>query len=102
MKKLIIVLIIIVFTVPGFAQDENYCNDKESWKEWDILVQKYPHDMDVQMLHAVRIGFCKKIEEGSISFEMARDIFNQLHESVFKKSKVQHRFYRRDFFRTGI
>ena len=96
MKKLIIVLIIIVFTIPGFAQDENYCNDKESWKEWDILVQKYPHDMDVQMIHAVRIGFCKKIEEGSISFEMARDIFNQLHESVFKKSKVQQEQHKRN------
>ena len=96
MKKLIIVLILIVFTLPVFAQDENFCNDKESWKEWDILVQKYPHDMDVQMLHAVRIGFCKKIEEGSISFEMARDIFNQLHESVFKKSKVQQEQHKRN------
>jgi len=89
MKKLIIVLFLIVFTVPGFAQDENFCNDKKSWKEWDNLVRKYPQDMDVQMLHAVRIGFCKKIEEGTISFEMANDIFNKLHESVIKKSKEQ-------------
>ncbi len=96
MKKLIIFLILIVFTVPGFAQDDNYCNDKESWKEWDILVQKYSHDMDVQMLHAVRIGFCIKIEEGTISFEMANDIFNQLHESVIKKSKEQQEQLKKD------
>jgi len=89
MKKLIIVLFLIVFTVPVFAQDENFCTDKESWKEWNKLVQKYPQDMDVQMLHAVRIGFCIKIEEGTISFEMANDIFNKLHESVIKKSKEQ-------------
>jgi len=43
MKKLIIVLFLIVFTVPGFAQDESFCNDKESWKEWNKLAQKYPH-----------------------------------------------------------
>ena len=87
MKKLIIILILIVFTIPGFAQDENFCNDKESWKEWDNLARKYPQDMDVQMLHAVRIGFCKKIDDGTISFEMANDIFNRLHESVINKSK---------------
>jgi len=37
MKKLIIVLILILFTIPVFAQDENFCNDKESWKEWNKL-----------------------------------------------------------------
>ena len=77
----------IILSVPGFAQDENYCHDKESWKEWDELVHKYPHHMDIQMLHAVRIGFCKKIEAGTISFETAKDVFNHLHESVYKKAK---------------
>ena len=89
MKKLIIALVVIIFTFPSFAQDENFCHDKKSWKEWDDLARKYPQDMDVQMLHAARIGFCKKIEDGTISFEMANDIFNQLHESVLKKSKEQ-------------
>jgi len=96
MKKLIIVLILILFTVPGFAQDENFCNDKKSWKEWNELAQKYPQDMDLQMLHAVRIGFCIKIEEGTISFEMANDKFNQLHESVIKKSKEQQEQQKKD------
>jgi len=89
MKKILLILIIMIFTAPVFAQDqdENYCHDKESWKEWDELIQKRPHDMDIQMLHAVRIGFCKKVEDGTISFETARDVFNHLHESVYKKAK---------------
>ena len=74
---------------PAFAQEDNYCNDKESWKEWDVLVQKYPHDMDIQMLHAVRLGFCKKIEDGTISFETARDAFNHFQETVIKKAKKE-------------
>jgi hypothetical protein len=49
------ILIIILCSFPVLAQD-NYCKDKESWKEWDELVQKYPHHMDIQMLHAVRIS----------------------------------------------
>jgi hypothetical protein len=89
MKKIIVILILILLSAPAFSQDKNYCKDKESWKEWDELVHKYPHSMNIQMLHAVRIGFCKKIEDGSISFEKARDVFNQLHETVIKKGKKE-------------
>lgn len=92
MKRVLIICIFIIAIInPSYAQDqgENYCHDKESWKEWDELVQKYPHDMDIQMLHAVRIGFCKKIEDGTITFKTARDVFNHLHESIYKKAKIE-------------
>jgi hypothetical protein len=90
MKKLIVIFFLFIISLtPALAQDKNYCRDKESWKEWDELVQKYPHNMDIQMLHAVRIGFCKKGENGSISFETAREVFNHLHESVYKKAKTE-------------
>ena len=89
MKKIIVLLMLILLSTPAFAQDKNYCKDKDSWKEWDVLVQKYPHDMDIQMLHAVRIGLCKKIEDGTISFKAAGDAFNHLHETVFKKAKKE-------------
>lgn len=79
----------MIFMTPVYAQDTNYCHNSDSWKEWDELVQKYPHDMDIQMLHAVRIGLCKKIEDGSISFKTARDTFNHLHETVIKKAKKE-------------
>jgi len=41
--------------------------------------------MDIQMLHAVRIGFCKKVEDGSIDFETARDVFNKLYNTVYER-----------------
>ena len=84
-------IFIISFTSPmwtwGYADEVNYCHDKESWKEWGELIKKHPHDMDIQMLHAVRIGFCKKIEDGSITFEAANKAFNRLHETVIKRAK---------------
>ena len=89
MKKIIIIFLFIFFITPALAQDETFCKDKDSWKEWDELIQKYPHDMDIQMLHAVRIGLCKKIEDGSISFKTARDTFNHLHLTVIKKAKKE-------------
>ena len=41
-------------------EPENYCDDAKSWAEWDKLVRKHPKDMDLQTLHALRIGLCDK------------------------------------------
>jgi hypothetical protein len=86
MKYILYLILMIVLTLPAYAQETNYCHDPESWQEWDALVEKYPGNMDIQMLHAVRIGLCKKIEDGSISFETARDAFDELHETVYKRT----------------
>jgi hypothetical protein len=95
----ILLIIVILFVNPSaFAMEplptpepDNYCKDKKSWAEWDSLVQKYPLDPDVQILHALRIGFCMKIEQGSISFEMARDLFSRAHQMV-----IQKKFYKQN------
>ena len=89
MKNILLLILMIIFTLPAQAQGPNYCLDQESWKEWDELVAKYPHDMDIQMLHAVRIGFCKKIEDGSIDFETARDVFYDLQVTVYERAKQE-------------
>ena len=70
-------------------EPENYCKHKESWSEWDALVAKYPDDMDTQMLHALRIGLCLKVEQGSIAFDMATDLFNRAHDMVINKRKAE-------------
>ena len=86
----IILVLAFVFSFPGFAEEPtNYCLDKESWKEWDALVKKYPNDNDVQTLHALRLGLCLKIEQGSITFEQATDIFNRAHEMVIQNAKSE-------------
>jgi hypothetical protein len=95
MKTLLLILILL-FTLPLQAQETNYCHDPESWKEWDALVEKYPGNMDIQMLHAVRIGLCKKIEDGSISFETASDAFNELHETVYKRAQEAQQQWLKD------
>ena len=78
----------LLFISTGIAQEyENYCHDKEAWKEWDALAAKYPHDPSVQTLHAVRIGFCKKIEDGSVSIGVAVDAFDRLHKTVIERAQ---------------
>ena len=87
---LILVLALVSPCSLGFTEERtNYCLDKESWKEWDDLVRKYPNDEDVQTLHALRLGLCFKIEQGSITFELASDIFNRAHEMVYQMKKSE-------------
>ena len=86
---LVVILVIVVCLSPCYAADklnENYCHDEVSWADWDNLAQKYPEDTSLQMLHALRIGFCKKIGDGTISFEKASIIFNQLHGQVIEET----------------
>ena len=87
----IILLLGLVFSssLAYTEEQENYCLDKKSWKEWDDLAGKYPDDKDVQTLHALRVGLCLKIKQGSITFEMAREIFNRAHEMVIQKTKSE-------------
>ena len=70
-------------------EQTNYCLKKDSWKEWEALVKKYPNDEDVQSLHALRLGLCLKIEQGSITFGMATAIFNRTHEMVVKMKESE-------------
>ena len=71
------------------TEPDNYCEDPESWKEWDTLVQKHPDDMDIQTLHALRIGLCIKIQRGSILLEDATKLFNNAHQLVIDQKQHQ-------------
>ena len=71
------------------AEPENYCNDPDSWAEWDALVAKYPNDKDIQTLHALRVGLCIKIEQGTITLKDAIDLFNRVHDMVIRKKLAE-------------
>lgn len=85
----IILVLALVFSCSlAYTEEQtNYCLDKESWKEWEALVKKYPNDNNVQTLHALRVGLCVKIEQGSVTFEQATDIFNRAYDMVLQMAK---------------
>ena len=78
-------LLILVFCSFVYAESENYCRDKESWKEWDRLIEKNPDDTEVQALHALRIGLCAKVDRGGITLEQATAIFESAREAIIQK-----------------
>ncbi len=85
MRKILIVLFIIFLCSSAQAQDVNYCHDEQSWEEWNQLVLRYPNDRDVQILHALRIGLCKKVEQNTIRMGEAIEIFNAMVDTVANK-----------------
>ena len=79
--------LIFLFHSVLFAESENYCHSEKSWKEWDALVEKNPNDMEVQALHALRIGLCAKVDRGGITLEQATEIFESAREAIIQKRK---------------
>jgi len=98
-KKLIgfILILAVLLAYPfAFADDpipkaepENYCKDPDSWAEWDALIAKYPNDKDVQTLHALRVGLCIKIDQGTITLKDAIDLFDRAHNMVIQKKLAE-------------
>ena len=80
--------ILLFFSTQCVNAAENYCNEEESWKKWDELVQKYPNDHDIQTLHALRIGFCLKIERGDLTIEQATEIFERARGIIVNKKRA--------------
>ena len=75
----------------SLAESENYCHDEKSWKEWDALIEKNPNDMEVQALHALRIGLCAKVDRGQITLNQATEIFESAREAIIQKRKDDQR-----------
>ena len=87
-RGILILMLISALQNTALAETENYCSDPESWKQWNELVQKHPNDLEVQALHALRIGLCVKIENGSTTPEQAIEIFETARETIFENKKA--------------
>jgi hypothetical protein len=71
------------------SEPKNYCNDPKTWIIFEELCAKYPDDEAVQTLHALRIGLCKKIDDGSITLPLAVDIFDRVHQIVLRMKEAE-------------
>ena len=89
MKTIIITAILCVFMSSTATAQENFCHDPKSWDDWNKIVKKYPDDIELQISHALRIGMCVKVEEGSISFEDAVDVTNSWSEAMIQERAEQ-------------
>ncbi len=54
-------------------------------------LKKKPNDMEVQALHALRIGLCAKVDRGQITLEGATKIFESAREAIIQNRKEGQR-----------
>ena len=86
MKKLIIISILLLFSChPLYADDSTFCDDPQKWEYFESMSKKYPDDIPVQILHALKIGLCVKIAQNSISIPEAINLYNDMIDTVANK-----------------
>ncbi len=88
-KRIIIVLTLsslFVFYTLITKETSHYSNPK-AHLEWIALIEKYPDDMPLQALHALRLGLCMKVERGDINLDEATEVFEKIKKSFIKKKE---------------
>ncbi len=68
-------------------EEKNYCNDPEANTEWELLVLKYPADLQIHALHALRMGLCFKVSRGDIVLDQASEIFENMRLALIKSKE---------------
>ena len=89
-KIIIIILTLLLCSFPLYAET-NFCYDSESWEQWNKITKKNPNDIPLQILHALRIGLCVKVEQNSITFEEATDLFNDMYYNLLDQKGEEER-----------
>ena len=67
-------------------ETRHYSNPK-AHLEWISLIEKYPDDMPLQALHALRLGLRMKVERGDINLDEATEVFEKIKKSFIKKKE---------------
>jgi len=88
MRKLILILTILFLPLSALAE-KNFCHDPESNAEWEELINKYPEDMGIQALHALRIGLCQKVDDDVLTIPEATKIFEDMRQALVERRKKE-------------
>ena len=75
----------------ALAAEENACQDAASWQEWQDLLAQSPKDMDLQTLHALRLGLCVKLARGDLQQDEATTIFEDARQALVAQRRAQRR-----------
>jgi hypothetical protein len=86
MKKTVLIVALLLFLAwPVYSDNSKFCNDPEHWEHFNNMVAESPDDIPLQILHALKIGLCVKIEQNSISTQQAIGLFYDMIDTVIEK-----------------
>jgi len=85
------ILLIAVLAIPSIStaidQPENYCDDQESWQQWNKLLTDNPNNNGIASLYALRIGLCSMVKSGKIETKRATKLFEGFRDSVIRNAE---------------
>ena len=80
--SILLTLSILLLYFSYYKKEKNNCNDTDTNIQWEVLNQKYPDDMQVHALHALRIGLFFKTGRGDITVSQATAIYENMRNTV--------------------
>ena len=84
--------LLALLIIPAIAQAEEatYCTNPAVVLDWERQVAEAPADPAVQTLHALWLGLCAKIRDGSIERDMVAKIFeSERARNVLERAKEE-------------
>jgi hypothetical protein len=76
---------------PTPQEQENNCQDPGAWADWEARVAQHPTDTELQVLHALWIGLCVKVDRGDLTLEEAIAAFEGARETLIQKRWEERR-----------
>ena len=94
MKNTVLIIALLLFlSCPVYPDENNICNNPLHWEHLNSMVANDPENIPFQILHALKIGLCIKIEQNSISTQEAvglfTDMLNTLIDQVDEAEKQE-------------
>jgi len=76
---------------PAAASGKTYCDDPAVIEEWRQGAIQFSDDNDVQLLHAVWLGLCQKVKDGTIELDRAIYLFEEQRREFQEKLRQRER-----------
>jgi hypothetical protein len=81
----LIIALLLSFACLAYSDDSKFCNDPPHWEHFNSMVANDPDNIPLQILHALKIGLCIKIDQNSISTQEAIRLFTDMLNTLIDK-----------------
>ncbi len=85
-NAVLIIALLLSSSCRVYPDDFKFCNDPPHWEHFNAMVANDPENIPLQILHALKIGLCVKIDQNSISTQEAIGLFYDMLDTVIEKT----------------
>ena len=85
-----LLLFFVGVAVPAFADEGTYYDDPAVWTDWHEKATKQTGDLDFQTLHALWIGLCSKVSNGTLTEDDADTLFERARGTLLQQRRQEH------------